>query len=489
MSLSPSATGEEPFSPSDINHKQAATISVQEYPTSGSSASAHIDPSPPTTRHDQTDYKVYKRRWFGLAQLVLLNAVVSWDWLSFAAVSAASAAFFGVTESATTWLSTLFMFAFLLSSPCAVYLLNRGGPKSSIVAASCLLLVGNWIRYGSVTGGANRFGGVIVGQILTGFAQPFVLAAPTRYSDLWFTADGRIPATAVASLANPFGGALGQLINPFWVSKPSEIPNMVLYVSIISSVASIPSFFIPRSPPTPPCPSAAEPKIPLRLTLRRLSTSLEFYLVFIPFIVYVGLFNAFSSLIAQILSPYGFSAMDAGLVGALLIAVGLLFSAITSPLVARKPRLVVPTIKTLVPVIALSYILFIIAPPTRSVGAPYAIAALMGSASFALVPIALEFLVDLAHPASPEVTSTAAWAGGQLLGGVFLVIMTALKADGKDDPPYHMKKALIFQAVMASAVVPLPLILGLGGRSDKVKGKRVEIDKAAEEARSDGAGS
>jgi len=26
-----------------------------------------------------THYKVYKRRWFGLVQLVLLNIVVSWD--------------------------------------------------------------------------------------------------------------------------------------------------------------------------------------------------------------------------------------------------------------------------------------------------------------------------------------------------------------------------------------------------------------------------
>ncbi len=46
------------------------------------------------------------------------------------------------------------------------------------------------------------------GQILTGLAQPFVLAAPTRYSDLWFTASGRVGATALASLANPFGGAV-----------------------------------------------------------------------------------------------------------------------------------------------------------------------------------------------------------------------------------------------------------------------------------------
>ncbi len=27
----------------------------------------------------QIEYKVYKRRWFGLVQLVLLNIVVSWD--------------------------------------------------------------------------------------------------------------------------------------------------------------------------------------------------------------------------------------------------------------------------------------------------------------------------------------------------------------------------------------------------------------------------
>jgi FLVCR family MFS transporter 7 len=29
--------------------------------------------------HSHTHYRVYKRRWLGLAQLVLLNIVVSWD--------------------------------------------------------------------------------------------------------------------------------------------------------------------------------------------------------------------------------------------------------------------------------------------------------------------------------------------------------------------------------------------------------------------------
>jgi len=75
----------------------------------------------------------------------------------------------------------------------------------------------------------------MVGQILTGLAQPFVLAAPTRYSDLWFTNKGRVAATAVASLANPFGGALAQLIDPFWATNVSSIPNMVLYIAIMVS--------------------------------------------------------------------------------------------------------------------------------------------------------------------------------------------------------------------------------------------------------------
>ncbi|KAI4267518.1 MAG: hypothetical protein LQ337_008308, partial [Flavoplaca oasis] len=67
------------------------------------------------------------------------------------------------------------------------------------------------------------------GQILIGLAQPFVLSAPTYYSSLWFSPRGRVSATAVASLANPLGGALGQLINPFLATSPKDIPYMTLY--------------------------------------------------------------------------------------------------------------------------------------------------------------------------------------------------------------------------------------------------------------------
>lgn len=114
--------------------------------------------------------------------------------------------------------------------------LNRGGPKQSIIATAFLLLLGNWIRYAGTKARGGIFPVVIVGQVLTGLAQPFCLSAPTRYSDLWFSDHGRTSATALATLANPLGAALGQLVNSAWVASPGDLPNMVLYISIIVSV-------------------------------------------------------------------------------------------------------------------------------------------------------------------------------------------------------------------------------------------------------------
>ncbi|KAI9761497.1 MAG: ubiquinol--cytochrome-c reductase subunit 6 [Chaenotheca gracillima] len=436
-------------------------------------------PSPSSgTSEPMVVYRVYKRRWFGLIQLVLLNVIVSWDWLSFSAVSTTSAQYFNVSESAINWLSTSFLFSFCVIAPLVIYTLNRGGPKHAIIAASVLILLGNWIRFAGTRATGGHFGVVMFGQILVGLAQPFVLSAPTRYSDLWFTPKGRVSATAIASLANPFGGALGQLIDPVWATKPSDIPNMVLYIAIIASIATIPSFFIPSGPPTPPCPSAAESKIPLRQTWRFVLSSVEFWLIFIPFAVYVALFNAISTLLNQILAPHGYSETAAGICGALLIVVGLVTSAITSPLLDRYPHPLF-AIKLQVPLIAASYLAFVWAPDagdasgsSPSLGPPYAVAALLGAACFSLVPIVLELLAEVTHPVSPGVTSTLAWGGGQLFGGIFLVIEDALK---DSTPPFGMRRALVFQAVIASLVVPLPLCLGLFGR--KVRRRREEVDK------------
>ncbi|KAI4147418.1 MAG: hypothetical protein LQ340_005566, partial [Diploschistes diacapsis] len=153
-------------------------------------------------------YKVYKRRWLGFAQLVLLNIMVSWGWLSYAPVANTAASYFSTTPAAINWLNVGFFFAFVVISPLTNYTLAKFGPRSSILAAAAFLILGNWIRYAGTRSTPPSYAAVMVGQVLIGFAQPFVLAAPTSFSDLWFTPRGRITATAITTLANPLGGAL-----------------------------------------------------------------------------------------------------------------------------------------------------------------------------------------------------------------------------------------------------------------------------------------
>ncbi|KAM7224155.1 Major facilitator superfamily domain containing protein [Rhypophila decipiens] len=438
------------------------------------------------------EYRVYKRRWFGLLQLTLMNIIVSWDWLTFSPVSEHAAKyFFGSTdannENIINWLSTAFLFSFVVITPVVIYVLHLG-PKPSIVTSAALLLVGNWVRYaGTSNRDVGNFPVVMFGQILTGLAQPFVLAAPTRYSDIWFTTEGRVAATALTTLANPFGAALGQLIVPLWVQAPTDISRMVLYVSIISTISCLPSFFIPAAPPTPVSRSNETPKLDLRESAPILFKNLEFWIIFSSFSVYVGCFNSISSILVQVLSPWGFSDEEAGIGGGVLIVVGLVTSAILSPLIGKK-RAYLTTIRIAVPLIGLCYLIFIWMPKTYKDGGlagPYVALCLLGASSFSLMPVVLEFLVELTHPISPAVTSTIALSGGQLLGGIFIIVSGALKAGPDGDPPFNMYKALIFHAVVAMVFVIPPLTLGLFGRAEKIKLKRVNSDDRSVGRRSD----
>ncbi|KAJ6004523.1 hypothetical protein N7522_006168 [Penicillium canescens] len=424
-------------------------------------------------------YKVYKRRFWGLAQLVLLNIVVSWDWLTFSSISTTAAEYFDVSESAINWMSTAFLFAFCVVSPLVIWILNKGGPKPAIVTTAALLLVGNWLRYAGTKANGGIFGLAMFGQILIGFAQPFCLCAPTRYSELWFSDRGRTSATAVASLANPLGAAIGQLVDSIWATKPSDIPDMVLYISIISSIAAIPSFFLPAKPPTPASASSSNtPQIPLLTATKQLIRTWEFWQILLPFSIYVGFFNSISSLLNQILGPHGFSETEAGIAGAILIVVGLITAAIFSPLTDRYKHYL-GSIRVLVPIVAATYIGLIFAPGSSAgIGPSYVVMALLGASSFTLLPIVLEFLAEITYPLSPEIGSTICWTGGQLLGACFILIQDALKMGVGARLPGDMRNALVFAAVVAVVAAPFPLTIGLFGRV--VEKRRWIVDSGVE---------
>lgn len=233
--------------------------------------------------------------------------------------------------------------------------------------------------------------------------------------------------------------------------------------------------FILDAPPTPPAPSARTDRLAIQQSLRILITSVEFYLIVLPFWAFSGLFIGATSPINQIVSPYGYSDTEAGIGGGLLIVLGLIFSGITAPVVDRTKKYLL-IVKSGVVLGALSYLALIWVPTSRDIGALYALLGVLGIASLTIVPVTLEVLAEISYPAGAEITSTVAWAGGQLLGGCFILLGNVMKAGADADVPYNMKDFTIFQAILAISLAPLPLSLGMFGRGDRVRLRRTQVE-------------
>lgn len=415
------------------------------------------DPTLPNSTHhsqnQQPKYKSYKRRWIGILGLSLFNILTSWGWLSFSAISSQTAELFGLSsEAPVNWLSTVILFSYIVASPIVSYVLHRWNVKVAMFICALLCITGNWLRYaGTVT---QKFGLVMFGQILIGFAQPFALNSPTYYTDLWFTSKSRVSANAIASISNPFGGAIAQLVGPAIVSAPEDIKTFILVTACIASGASLIVFATPAKPDIPPCASATISKLSLLQSLRTLSTNVPFILAFSMFSIYVGLFNAYTTFINQIMEPYGYSSDEAGYTGAILIIAGIVCAAVTSPIIDRTHNFILLFLIAL-PLIAGCYIsLIYTATYSKQLIGPFLVSGILGAISFSLLPALLEWIQEQTSPVSPAVSATLLWNGGQLFGAIFIISMDALKYGPTDgSPPGNMHRALIFQAVWASVGV------------------------------------
>jgi MFS transporter, FLVCR family, MFS-domain-containing protein 7 len=146
-----------------------------------------------------------------------------------------------------------------------------------------------------------------------------------------------------------------------------------------------------------------------------------------------------ASLLYKVFCPFAGDPDFAGICGAVCISSGLLATAIISPVIARcKASLI--SLRIFIPIIGLCYLAFIWIPDTQSQTEMLIIIAILGAATFSLIPTTLEYLVDSLHPIAPENTSSLCWAAGQLLGVVFISTMEVLNAGDNSDVPIHLKR-------------------------------------------------
>jgi nitrate/nitrite transporter NarK len=100
---------------------------------------------------------------------------------------------------------------------------------------------------------------------------------------------------------------------PKLTTSLEKLPGVVHIVSGIACIALIPLIFMPPKPPTPPSSiTTLEDPPSFSRDIRLLAKNYNYWIIFMVHGLNIGLSVAFGSIFTQIISPYGYTDIQAG---------------------------------------------------------------------------------------------------------------------------------------------------------------------------------
>jgi MFS family permease len=382
-----------------------------------------------------TQYRIFPYRWVVLAVFMFVNITIQMLWITYAPITGPAAKFYGVSDLQIGLLSMSFMIAFIPLSIPVSWVIDTYGFRLAVSIGAVMMGV-----FGILRGLAGtNYSLVLWSTFGIAAAQPFLLNAWTKVPANWFAIEERATAVGLVTLAGLVGTALGMVITPI-LMESMTIPTIQLYYGGIASVSAVLFIAFSReNPPTPPCPPGGEVRALMLDGLKHALTVKTFWFGLAITFVGLGIFNGVTTWIESIIRPRGFTPTDAGTLGALMIAGGVIGAVIIPALSDkyRKRQLFL-------------FISFIGAIPGL-VGLTFATSALplfvsafvLGFFLTSAMPVIMQYTAEVTHP-TPEGTSNGLI---QLFGQaavVFVFIMEALKSpDGSFTPALMMAAGLL----------------------------------------------
>jgi len=277
---------------------------------------------------------------------------------------------------------------------------------------------------------ADSYALVLGSTIGIAIAQPFLLNAWTKVPANWFAIEGRATAVGLVTLANLVGTALGLILTPLLIEQMS-IPGVQLIYGALTAISAI--FFIALArerPPTPPCPPELEARALMLDGLKHALRVRSFWLYLLVSFIGLGIFNGLTTWVEGIVRLRGFTPADAGTLGALMLAGGVL-GAIVIPAISdrqhkRRRYLLLGTLMAIPGLVGLTF--------AQSYWLLLLSGFVLGFFLISTSPIGMQYAAEITYP-TPEGTSNGLI---QLFGQasvVFVFIMEALKSpDGSFTP-------------------------------------------------------
>ena len=265
---------------------------------------------------------------------------------------------------------------------------------------------------------------VLLAQIGIAIGQPFILNAVTTVAARWFPVRERATAAGLGSLAMYLGIVVALALTPYLTLR-AQINGMLLVYGVISVIAAGIFFAVVKErPPTPPCPpDQAERSLVfdgLKESLRRR----DFVLLLVIFFVGLGVFNAVTTWIEDIVRPRGFSSIQAGNTGGLMIVGGIL-GAVVIPMLSdhyrrRTPYLLLAVFGATLGLIGLTfapgYWLLLVS------------AFIFGFFLLCAGPVGFQYGAEITHPAPEGTSNGLLLLMGQISGIVLILGMDSFKS-------------------------------------------------------------
>ena len=340
-------------------------------------------------------------------------------WITYAAITSAATAYYGVSDLQIGILSMSFMIVFIFVSVPASWIIDKYGIKIGVGIGAVLTGVFGLLR--SVVG--NNYEWALVMQIGIAVGQPFLLNAITKLAARWFIMEERATASGLATLSMYIGPLAGMLLTPLLL-KLQGFSTMMNTYGIISAVGALVFLIFSREkPPTPPCHDFQEERSLVYDGLKDSLKNKNFITLLVVFFIGLGIFNSVTTWIEDIVKPRGFSTDDAGLTGGLMI-IGGIIGALIMPYISDKMQK-----RRLFIIIAL------IGATAGLAGVAFAENyTLLMTSSFVLGyfllsagPIGFQFGAEITHPASEGTSNGLLILAGQISGIGFIFGMEKMK--------------------------------------------------------------
>jgi cyanate permease len=364
--------------------------------------------------------KTYAYRWIILLTFAAVIAVNQIAWITFAPITDSAAAFYHTSTLSIGLLSAIFMIVYIFVSIPASWVIDTLGFRVAVGIGALLtgvfgLLRGVW---------AANFTLVFVAQIGIAIGQPFIVNAITKVAARWFPFDERATASGIGSLGMYLGIVLGLALTPY-LAGARGIPGMLVDYGVLCLLVAFVFLAVAREhPPTPASAPGDDERSLVFDGLRQMLRKRDYLLLLLIFFIGLGIFNAVTTWIEEILKPRGFSAGQAGISGALMI-VGGIAGAVILPTLSdhyhrRVPFMILCLAGAIVGLIGVTY--------AMTYWLLLASALALGFFLLSSGPIGFQYGAEIAHPAPEGTSNGLLLMAGQISGILFILGLDALKS-------------------------------------------------------------